>query len=445
MRATRRQLLTGVASVVCLSGDLRATSAWADTPANVVQASESEIAVAIHDATVGSEDSVARIPVALSMPTNRTIALEYIARDRENARGDRSEAHASTSQAIARGYLIFQPGEQQKTIVVPLPRPLQAGRSLEVELSDYFIYPQHVYTSRIGRITAGDGTPSYPTPRNDLFELPPLPARGTVVFSDDLRDPEFASDSGFRSDGRPCWQSRPSHGRRQDGNRELGYYADPTLNPEAKVWGIDPSTGQRFIQAEYVENGLSDGKGDKLSPGWQPTVPFKYTAAMINSRTLFNRITSGSYVEFDVRFSKVAGSWPALWLKRDNNQPPLEIDILEAFIKSDSYPADAVTSSIHWLGENGHRTFGASVPLTHVEPGADIFSRFNRFGCFIGEKQIVYYFNDKPFCAMPNLLGPGSWYMLVDVAVGGIVGEPSDASAFPARMSIASVKVIQYG
>lgn len=444
MRVTRRELLTGVASVVCLSGDLPATSAWADTPANVVQTSESEIAVAIHNATVGSEDHVARIPVALSVPTNRTIALEYIARDREQPPNNQSEAQASTSPTIARGYLIFQPGEQQRTIEVPLSRPLQARRSLEVELSDYFIYPQHVYTSRIGRITAGDGTPSYPTPRNDVIDLPPLPTQRTVVFSDDLRDPDFASDSGFRSDGRPCWQSRYSHGRRHDSNRELAYYADPTLNPEAKVWGIDPSTGHRFIQAEYVANGLSDGKGGKLLLGWQERIPFKYTAAIITSRTLFNRITTGSYVEFDVKLSKVAGSWPALWLKRVGDGWPPEIDVLEAFIQSPAYPADAVTSSIHWLGEQGHRTYGASVPLTHVEPGADVFAKFNRFGCLLGEKQITYYFNDKPFCAMPNLVGAGPWYVLIDVTVGGVLGEPSDPKAFPARMHVAAVKVAQF-
>lgn len=437
-------MLTGAASAVCLAGDLRAKSSRADTPANVVQTSESEIVVSINNATVGSEDRVARVPVALSVPTNRTIALEYFARDRSNASGNRSEAQANTSQTIARGYLIFQPGEQQKTIEVPLPRPLQLGRSLEIELADYFIYPQHIYTSRIGRISLGDGTPSYPTPRNDRVELPPLPGRGSVVFSDDLRDPEFASDSGFRSDGRPCWQSRYSHGRRHDSNRELAYYADPTLNPEAKVWGIDPSTGHRFIQAEYVANGLSDGKGGKLLLGWQENVPFRYTAAIVTSRTLFNRITTGSYVEFDVKLSKVTGSWPALWLKRVGDGWPPEIDLLEAFIKSASYPADAVTSSIHWLGEQGHRTYGASVPLTHVEPGADVFAKFNRFGCLLGEKQITYYFNDKPFCAMPNLVGAGPWYVLIDVTVGGVVGEPNDPEAFPARMHVAGVKIVQF-
>ncbi|TFV43135.1 glycoside hydrolase family 16 protein [Bradyrhizobium niftali] len=444
MSATRRQVLAGAASVVCLTGDLYATRSRADTPANVVQSTESEIAVSIDNATLGSEDRVARVPVALSVPTNRTIALEYFARERANE-SNRPGPQANTSQTIARGYLIFQPGEQQKTIEVPLPRPLQPGRSLEVELADYFIYPQHVYASRVGRVTTDDGTPTHPTPRDDLFELPPLPARGTVVFSDDLRDTDFASDSGFRLDGRPCWQSRYSHGRRHDSNQELAYYADPTLNPEAKVWGSDPSTGHRFIQAEYVENGLSDGKGGKLLLGWQKNVPFRYTAAIVTSRTLFNRITTGSYVEFDVKLSKIAGSWPALWLKRVGDGWPPEIDILEAFIKSSAYPADAVTSSIHWLGDKGHRTYGASVPLTHVEPGADIFARFNRFGCFLSERQITYYFNGKPFCAMPNLVGVGPWYMLIDVTVGGVVGQPPDASIFPARMYIASVKVIQFG
>lgn len=445
METTRRQLVAGAAGIVCLAGDLRAMSSRADTPANAVQTSETEIIITINDATVGSEDRAAWVPVTLSVPTNRTIAVEYSARtSTRNAAASRSEPQANTPRTIARGYLIFQPGEQQKTIEVPLQHPLLPGKSIDVELTDYFIYPQHVYASRIGTIGSSVGTPQIAS-RNDMTELPPLPPNGTVVFSDDLRAPDFASDSGFRADGKPCWQSRPSHGRRQDGNRELGYYADPSLNPEATVWDIAPSTGHRFIQAEYVPTGLSDGKGGKLSPGWQPNVPFKYTAAMITSLTLFNSITTGSYVEFEVKLSKIAGSWPALWLKRANNESPLEIDIVEAFIKSSDYPVDAITSSIHWGGKQGHRTYGASVPLTHLEQGADIFSRFNRFGCLLGEKQITYYFNGKPFCAMPNLVGIGSWYMLIDVAVGGVVGEPPEPNMFPARFHIANIRVIQFG
>jgi hypothetical protein len=58
----------------------------------------------------------------------------------------------------------------------------------------------------------------------------------------------------------------------------LGYYADPALNPEATVWGTDGSTGRRFIQAEYLEKGLSDGKGGKLSLSWREDIPFSYSA-----------------------------------------------------------------------------------------------------------------------------------------------------------------------
>ncbi|SIO35401.1 Glycosyl hydrolases family 16 [Bradyrhizobium erythrophlei] len=275
-------------------------------------------------------------------------------------------------------------------------------------------------------------------------ELPPLPTGGTVVFSDDLLAPDFASDSGFRADGRPCWQSRLSKTRQQVGNRELGYYADPALNPEAKVWGLDPSTGHRFIQAEYIPEGLSDGRGGKITLGWQKEAPVTYTAAIITSQTFFNRITTGSYVEFDVRLSKIAGSWPALWLLRSGKWPP-EIDIIEAFISSSDYPRDGVATNLHWVSSKGHESSSAPIKLSDFEPGADIFTRFNRFGCFLGETEIVWYFNGKPYRAMANLVGPGPWYMLMDVAVGGLVAAPSDPSAFPARMYIRGVKVVQFG
>jgi hypothetical protein len=274
-------------------------------------------------------------------------------------------------------------------------------------------------------------------------ELAPLPAGGSVVFLDDLLAEDFANDTGFRRNGSPCWQSRLSKGRRQDGNRELGYYADPALNPEATVWGIDQTTGRRFIQAEYLEGGLSDDKG-KLAPGWQPDVPFCYSAAVVTSRTLYNRITIGSYVEFKVKLSRVAGSWPALWLLQANGAWPPEIDVIEVFISASTYPRDRVTSSIHWLQDKGHRSAGAPIKLSEVEPGADIFSRFNRYGCYLGETQIAFYFNDQPYHTMPNLVGAGPWYMLLDVAVGGLVGVPSDPKAFPARLYIAGVKIVQF-
>lgn len=275
-------------------------------------------------------------------------------------------------------------------------------------------------------------------------ELPRLPKGGKVVFADDLLASDFASDGGFRSNGSPCWQSRLARSRQQAGNRELGYYADPALNPEAKVWGIDASTGRRFIQAEYIPDGLSDGQGGKIMLAWNKELPATYSAAIVTSRTLFNRITTGSYVEFDVKLSKIAGSWPALWLLRAGDRWPPEIDVIEAFIASPTYPRDGVTTNAHWIGNKGHESSSGPIKLSDFEPDADIFARFNRFGCYLGETQIVWYFNGRPFRAMTNFVGPGPWYMLMDVAVGGQVATPSDPMAFPARMHIAGVKVVQF-
>jgi hypothetical protein len=405
---------------------------------------DAAITVSIADAIVGKGNPVARVPVTLSIPATHTIVVEYATQDGVGTFGalpgnSSTGAHFVTT----RGQLIFQPGEQNKVAAIQLLRPLDDTQSIGLQIAD-FGYPRRTYARRIGWITAGEGEPLRPSTVDDAIELPPVPAGGSVVFSDDLRAADFASDSGFRSDGRPCWQSRLARSRQQVGNKELGYYADPALNHEAKVWGIDPDTGCRFIQAEYIPGGLSDGKGGKLSLAWKKDTPFTYSAAMVTSRTLFNRITTGSYVEFEVRLTNIQGSWPALWLMAANDTWPPEIDILEAFISTSDYRPDVITSSIHWRGEKEHEAYGASVPLRQFEQGADIFARFNRFGCFIGEKQITYYFNGEPYCGMPNLVGAGPWYMLMDVAVGGLVREPSDPSAFPAPLHIAGVKVFQF-
>jgi hypothetical protein len=441
--ATRRQILTGAAG-----GALAASGSSillrAQTPAVAPSVSDAEINISVFDASVGSKDRSALVPVTLSTPTNRTIVIEYSTENGNDTYGVLpGHAPGGAHFVIARGRLIFQPGEQNKLVEVQLLRPLKSGQSIILKIGDFLDYPSQTYVSKIGRITSTNGSSVSSRFSNDSIPLPAVPTGGSIVFSDNLLGADLASDSGLLPDGRPCWQSRPSHGRRQDGNKELGYYADPALNPEATVWGIDASTGRRFIQAEYLENGLSDRKGCKLSLSWREDIPFSYSAAMVTSRTLFNRITLGSYVEFEVKLTKVAGSWPGLWLKQANGAWPPEIDILECFIKSSSYPSDVNTSSIHWQGAKGHQTYGASVPLSDFEPGADIFSRFNRFGCYLGERQIVYYFNDRPYCAMPNLVGAGPWYMLMQVAVGGAVGQPSDPKAFPVRMYIANVKVVQ--
>jgi hypothetical protein len=92
----------------------------------------------------------------------------------------------------------------------------------------------------------------------------------------------------------------------------------------------------------------------------------------------------------------------------------------------------------------GHEKSGTPIKLGEIEPNADIFARFTRFGCYLGATQIVCYFNRKPCHAMPNLVGSGPWYMLMDVAVGGLAGPPANPKDLPARMDIAGVTVVQY-
>lgn len=442
MKTTRRDVVAGggVASLLSAAGaSLTGAAALAQT---VV---ENDVAVSASDVTASASDTVARVPVVLSRPADRTMVIDYMTQNGSGgAYGAREGAPgaARSHYLIAQGQIVFQPGEQRTFVEVKLLRPLARGQSILLRLSDYFGYPQHKYLNRIAQITADNGGAPRAAPAMDRVALPPRPRGGSLVFQDDLLDPAFANDSGARGDGKPCWQSRPSHGRTQDGNKELGYYADPALHREAKVWGVG-ADGRRFIQAEYLKNGIADGRGGQLTMAWRKDAdaPYLYSAAMVTSRRLFNRITLDNYVEFEVKLANVVGSWPALWLLPSNGSWPPEIDLLEAFIKNAAYPADAVTSSLHWGDRKSHRTYGTTFPLGRVAPHADIFARYNRFGCYLGERRIVFYFNDQPYCAIPNQVGPGPWYMLLNVAVGGFAGKALDPAQFPARMSIAGVKV----
>jgi Glycosyl hydrolases family 16 len=442
-RATRRMLLKGSVGLAFTTiGPLTVfdTQAAADGPFTFGDAT-----ITVVDTTIRSTELWAEVPVRLNAPTACTIVLEY-----ETLNGNETigvlpgAATAGADFVMARGFLVFQPREQVKLVKIRLVRPLGAGKSIIFQVSD-FGYPLFGLAHTTGEVRSSEQPAVAISYANDEIPLPPLPSHGTMIFSDRLLDGHFASDDGFSPAGAPCWQSRLVTGRRQDGNKELGYYADPALNPETTVWGIDPATGCRFIQAEYHEEGLSEGRDGKLVPGWRKETPFRFSSAIVTSRTLFNRITIGSYVEFNVRLMKMPGSWPGLWLLPVDPGWPPEIDILEAYITaSPQYREDVIFSSIHWKGEKGPDARGAAMPLGLVEEGANLFSRFNRFGCLVGEQQIVYYVNHKPYCVMPNRVGAGPWYMLMDVAVGGPAGEPSDPGAFPARMYVAGVKVIQF-
>ena len=442
-RATRRQLLKGS---VGLTVSIVSPFALLDTPAMADGTlSFGDIIITVVDTAVGSEDLFAQVPVKLNARTDHTVVVEYETVDGRGTHGALpNDAKPNADFVISRGFLVFQPGEQVKLVKIRLVRPLEAGKTFILQIAD-FGYPLWGFARATGEVKPRNQASISSSYVNDEIPLRPLPSQGSVVFSDDLLDRNFASDGGFKADGAPCWQSRLATGRRQDGNKELGYYADPSLNPETTVWGIDPASGCRFIQAEYHEEGLSDSNGGKLSPGWRKETPFKFSAAMVTSRTLFNRITLNSYVEFSVRLANIPGSWPGLWLLPIKPGWPPEIDVLETYVAAPPHDRkDVIFSSIHWMSDTGHKARGAAVPLSQFEQGADIFARFNRFGCYIGQDQIVYYFNDKPYCAVPNMVGPGPWYMLLDVAVGGPAGEPRDPGAFPARMYIAGVKVIQF-
>lgn len=396
-----------------------------------------DLTISALDAFVRPGDTVAYVPVQLSYPTQATIVLEYITKNGPGVYGVLRRDATSGHFLVTRRQLIFQPGERLKVVAVTMLRNLSRSQFFEMQFQDYRGYPLRKYAKASATISGGDEALS-PIHKADDLPLPSRPSLDQMIFSDDLLRSNFANDRGVLQDGSPCWQSRLSHGRTQDANRELGYYADPELHPVATVWGVGED-GKRFIQAEHHPSGIIDTQGRKQIN--KQGIEYQYSAAVITSRTLCNNITTGCYIEVEARFSNVVGTWPAIWLLPTNGSWPPEIDLLEAFISNEKYPQDLVYSSLHWMEKDKHKVHSAPVPLHQFEDGADIFSKYNRFGCFLGERQVTFYFNDKPYCGIPNRSGKGPWYLLINIAVGGLVPRPTSIEEFPARLAISRVRV----
>src|SRR5262245_16579376 len=212
MSATRRQVLTGAAGVVLAAASPPPAFVQAQTRTALGAIPDSELTVSIVDTTLGPDDLVARVPVTLSVPAPHTIVVGYVTADgAEGQAALRGRASTGASFAATRGQLIFQPGEQKKLLEFTLPHQLERDQSIGLQIAD-FGYPRRTYARGMARITSGDARLSL-TSANDTRGLSPLPSGGTVVFSDDLRDADFASDSGFCPNGRPCWQSRSARTR----------------------------------------------------------------------------------------------------------------------------------------------------------------------------------------------------------------------------------------
>lgn len=170
----------------------------------------------------------------------------------------------------------------------------------------------------------------------------------------------------------------------------------------------------------------------------------EYTSARLKTKDKFD--FRYGRVEVRARLPSGQGVWPAIWLLPskqiygttywpDNG----EIDIAEWF----SACPHEVRASVH-THERNHRN---RTQVTAVCPGNDWSSAFHTFAVEWREERIEFFVDEKKF--LSYLKSSGDWrrwpfdrefYILLNVAVGGLGGDP-DPDSFPHRMEVDYVRV----
>lgn len=367
----------------------------------------SSIKVSLANVVVHPTATEARLKLSLSGQPRDTIIGSFLTR---NGIG----TNEGTNYVRKSGSIIWHPGDPvEREIVIELKGNNAVGKTIEVLLSS---------TISGASVLKPLGIISFST---DTQNVPP--SGFTLELEHNFIDGFKATDTGLDENGVPCWQSRPAHGRTQDGNKELGLYTDPTLYPSTDPFPI--VDGKRVLRSEKLATPLTYS-----NRSWN------YTASMITSKT-FKSIGPGSRVECRLAMPVLGkrGAWPAFWLMPTNGNWPPEIDMLEWPINS-GHNAWTYYTTQHWTASGSHLMKSYPIDLRQIGITTDL-TGFHTYGVYITEEEIRFDIDGKITAVMENRSPTQSWYVLLNMAMGGTwPGNPTVDTAFPCDMILDWIK-----
>jgi hypothetical protein len=361
----------------------------------------SAIKVRLEDVTVHPTALEARLKIVLSADPRDTILGSFVTR---NGIGTNEGTHYTKTS----GAFIFHPGDPiSREIVIPLKGNNRVGYTVEVLLG----------TALAG---ASPGK-AIGTIRFSTDTQAPPPSGYTLAFETNFIDGFEVTDTGKNVEGLPCWQSRLAHGRTQPANAELGLYSDPVLFPETNPFPL--VDGKRVLRSEKLATPITwDGK------------PWNYTASVITSRALPQaQVRPGMRVEarFAMPVLGKRGAWPAFWMLPTSGAWPPEIDMMEWPINS-AHNAWIYWSTQHWTP--GHSSRGYPLDIRLLGATTDL-TNFHTYGVEIDDEKIRFEFDGAKTAEMENRSPGQSWYVLLNMAMGGSwPGSPTAITEFPCDM-----------
>lgn len=216
-------------------------------------------------------------------------------------------------------------------------------------------------------------------------------------------------------------------------------------------WNYNYTWGQTHNHRAYVDKSqvsVSDGKlkltaiaerhpdAPHGTDKWYDQfgyIPFDYTSGAVNTNGKFN-FTYG-YVEGRFKMAG-SGTWPAFWALNGGGEWPPEIDILEVpHSRNDHHYYYHFGPD--WQNE---QSFGG------VHKGPDKSAGFHDYGVEWGPDYMYFYFdgqrvasyNNRPDCSQGK-----NMFLIINLAVGGWAGDPSENDVFPSVFECDWVRVWQ--
>ncbi|MEY9627804.1 family 16 glycosylhydrolase [Sinorhizobium fredii] len=240
----------------------------------------------------------------------------------------------------------------------------------------------------------------------------------TQTFSDEFNTLQLRNGTSGVWDTKFWWA--PDKGSTLTGNGELQWYINPSYQPTA---GANPFS---------VSNGVLTIKAAAAPEAIQAEINgYDYTSGILTTHASFAQ-TYG-YFEIRADMPDDQGVWPAFWLLPADGSWPPELDVVEMR----GQDPNTIIATVH-SNETGSQTSIASAVRVADTSG------FHKYGVLWTEDEIVWYFDDA---AIARADTPSDMhdpmYMLVNLAVGGIAGTPSDGLVDGSEMKIDYIKAYQ--
>lgn len=220
--------------------------------------------------------------------------------------------------------------------------------------------------------------------------------------------------------------------------------------PDPASWGFDVGTDWGNQQLEFdtdrAENVQLDGNGHLAIIAREESYQGQpYTSGRITTADRFEPVYGR--VEARIQLPTGQGLWPAFWLLGANigtvGWPGCgEIDVMEYRGQEPS----VVHGSLHGPGYSGADGITARYTLV----GDRFDAGFHTFKVEWGPNSIDWYVDDVRYQSVRPTDAPGNWvfnhsfYLILNVAVGGaFVGPPDSSTTFPQTMLVDWVRVYQ--